>query len=98
MNHLARAYILWAEMILTLHIIGAVGFLVAVAGSIFSLFNQKVSRTTMANALIVTVALQVVSGIALVVFSSASLGRVCAMSLIMAVVALPLRQRLLATA
>lgn len=85
-------------MILTLHILGAVGFLLALVGSALALFSQKINRTIMANALVISLAVQVTSGIALVAFSSASLGRVCAMSLVMAVVALPIRQRLLATA
>lgn len=85
-------------MILSIHILGAVGFLLALVGSVFALFSQQINRSIMANALIVSLALQLASGIALVVYSSASLGRVCAASLVMAIVAVPLRQRLLATA
>lgn len=85
-------------MIISLHIFGAIGFLLALAGSVLALFSLRINKTFMANLLVLSLAIQILSGLALVVYSSASLGRVCAASLVMAVVALPLRQRLLATA
>jgi hypothetical protein len=94
----AYAYIIGNVMLLNLHLLGAAFFLVSVVGSGYVLLVNSTQKKLWSRLLQVSASFQIISGVFLLFSGGASLGRVCAMSLIVLAIAYPLRRRLLVSA